>query len=164
MLNGDTDDLERLIYGGDYLLPEKDSFSSTDPSGVVRPDIGVGWQKSQLQYVSALEVMSVTYKALSKGKIDFIDRFLKRNRGQAFVAMLPNKRNQTEERVCQFIDSPVKFTKTGFNGSVELTLQVEPSDNPCFEAFLDLVDPCWGDSTCGIANALDGAVKAWPNG
>ena len=162
MANGDTSDLESLIYGGAWILPEKDSFNEQDPTGVVRSSGGVGPLKSQLQFVNAHELMSVTYVALSNSKINFIKRFLKENRGQYFLAMLPNKYGEIVPRPVQYLDDQPSFKKTGFNGSVTLQYQAEPDDDVCFDEFLMWSGQCWGDDACAIMSLADDGVKALP--
>ena len=59
-------------------------------------------------------------------KVWYMENFLNKNRGQKFIATLLIGNTELEEFVVQYLGRP-KISKTGFNGSVSLTLQVEPA-------------------------------------
>ena len=60
-LIGDTSELDTLLYGGKYMLPEANSYTMTTPWGVVSSDVSGGFVRQQLQFFnSPAQVMLFT--------------------------------------------------------------------------------------------------------
>lgn len=158
---GDTSDLDEFIYGGRPILPEKDSYSESILGGVVASDSAGGSVKQQLQYVGGAATRKVTYILLSGFKSDYVSKFLTKNRGQKFIAYLLGD-SGIEPFVVQYLDENPSVSKTGFNGSVSLTLQVEPANDRCYDEWLLWNLACYGDELgCVMKNTGD-AIKVLP--
>jgi len=159
-LIGDTSDLERFQYAGEYILPEKGSYSVTAKSGAVYSEVNGGMTKQQLQFFNQPYYVSVTYFGLDAFKMDYISNFLKRNDGQKFVTQLMIEKSLLEEYVVQVIGD-IDWSNTGFNGSISLTLEVEPSVDTCWIQFINDYAPCMGNP-CEMFNYVDEGVQALP--
>lgn len=159
-LSGFTDDLERFKYAGLPILPEKDSYSIGLPNGSVTSDLPGGLTKSQVQFFNMPYTVNVKYVALDAFKIDFIISFLTRHVGQKFIASLAIESSNIDEYVVQYVrDLSVK--KTGFNGEISFTLQVDPVIDRCFEQMIADFGPCIGNPE-PIFCYTDMAVRALP--
>ena len=159
-LIGDTSDLERFYYAGEYILPERDSYSITAKSGAVYSEVNGGMTKQQLQFLNQPYYVSVTYIALDQFKIDYINNFLKRNDAQKFVTQLMIESGHIEEYVVQVVGD-TDSSMTGFNGSIPLTLEVEPAIDTCWVQFINDYAPCMGNP-CEFFNIVDEGVQALP--
>ena len=159
-LIGDTSDLERFQYAGKYILPEKGSYSVTAKSGAVYSEVNGGMTKQQLQFLNQPYYVSVTYIALDQFKIDYINNFLKRNDGQKFVTQLMIESGHIEEYVVQVVGD-TDSSMTGFNGSISLTLEVEPSIDACWVDFISEWGLCM-DNPCEMFKYVDEGVQALP--
>ena len=159
-LIGDTSDLERFQYAGKYILPEKGSYSVRAKSGAVYSEVNGGMTKQQLQFLNQPYYVSVTYIALDQFKIDYINNFLKRNDGQKFVTQLMIESGHIEEYVVQVVGD-TDSSMTGFNGSISLTLEVEPAIDTCWVQFINDYAPCMGNP-CEFFNIVDEGVQALP--
>ncbi len=158
-LIGDTSDLDRFEFACEPILPEKDSYSISLPDGTVVSDLPGGMTKQQLQFFNQAYTVNVTYVGLDAFKIDFIEGFLLRNSGQKFIASLAISDSIIDEYVVQYFGSP-NIAKTGFNGQVTLSLQVEPAIDVCFQQFIRDYGETVGNPT-EIINDTDAAVRAW---
>lgn len=163
-LVGDTSDLDELLYGGSPVLPEQNSYSVTIPGGVVRSDLDGGLPKSQLQFFNKPYLASVTYVGLDGFKIAYLENFFERHRGQKFIANLLISSGEVEPFVVQFVGEP-SFSKTGFNGSCQISYEVQPGIDRCYQqSILDLGQCLTGGQIVGIATNLHEALEAKPNG
>ena len=160
-LVGDTSDLERFKYAGEYILLEKGSYSVTAKSGAVYSETNGGMTKQQLQFLNQPYYVSVTYIALDQFKIDHINNFLRRNDGQKFVTQLMVESGHLEEYVVQVVGDVGGSSMTGFNGSISLTLEVDPSVDACWVQFIKDYAPCMGNP-CEMFKYVDEGVQALP--
>lgn len=157
-LQGDTSDLDEFVYGGQPILPEKDSYRVSTPYGVVTSDTAGGLLKSQLQFFNEPYTVNVNYIAVDQFKISYIENFLLRNAGQKFIATLLIG-GVLEEFVVQYLGQP-QISQTGFNGNVSLTLQVEPAVDVCYQQFIREFGPCMGNPQ-SVFCYVDEGVKDW---
>ncbi|AZU97857.1 hypothetical protein [Vibrio phage LP.2] len=161
---GDVSDLDELIYGGSPVLPEQNSYSVSIPGGVVRSDVDGGLPKSQLQFFNKPYTASVTYIGLDGFKIAYIENFFERNRGQKFIAYFLISSGEVEPFVCQFVGEP-SFSKTGFNGSVQVSYEVQPGIDRCYQQSILALGQCLtGGQIVSIGTLLNEAIEAKPNG
>lgn len=163
-LVGTTDDLDEFVYAGRPILPEKDSYSVTLQGGVEYSDIPGGMSKSQLQFYNSPYNVSVNYIGLDAFKIDYIENFLNRNRGQKFIAHLAISDSKIEPYVVQYLERG-QVSKTGFNGSISLTLQVEPAVDTCFQQVIIDYGKCMGNPLCfwdDVQDAVSGLQEIQP--
>jgi hypothetical protein len=162
MVTGDVSDLDVFEYGGKSILPEKDSYSLSLQGGVESSSLTAGLDKQLLQFMNAPFNVSVSYVGLDASKILYIEAFLNKNRGQKFVADLLIGNTEIEPFVVQYIGRP-SINKTGFNGSVSLTLQVEPAIDRCFNNWvLENFKCVSGADWCEIFNNTEEGVEIWP--
>lgn len=158
-ISGDVTGLEYFNYAGERVLPEKDSYSLTNPDGVVSSSLPGGLPKSAIQFFNDPYTVSVTYVAVDGYKINYIENFFKQNRGQKFIAKLAVS-HFFEDFVVQ-VDGQPNITKTGFNGSATVTYKVEPSvDRELEQVFYD-----WGKNAGNageIWDLINQAVQALP--
>jgi hypothetical protein len=163
-LSGDTSDLDELIYGGSPVLPEQNSYSVTTPGGVVRSDVDGGLPKSQLQFYNKPHLASATYIGLDGFKIAYLENFFERHRGQKFIAHLLVLSGEVEPFVVQFVGEP-SFSKTGFSGSCQISYEVQPGIDRCYQqSMLDLGQCLTGGQIVGIGDELRLAIEAKPDG
>ena len=160
MLKGDTSDLSRLTYGGKPVLPERDSYQVKLRGGVVASDIAGGLQKQLLQFTNAPYQVSVNYKGLDQAKATWLSNFFDQRRGERFIATLLIGGTELEEFVVQVVSQPTWKT-TGFNGSISVTLQVEPAVDTCFIEWADWAYQCtlpqdWADIFCYTKQGVEG--------
>ena len=160
-LSGDTSDLERLVYGGKPILPEKQSYSVKTQDGTVISSVAGGLPKSQLQYFNQPYKVSVTYVSLDGFKAVYLEDFFNRHQGQAFIANLLIGNTETEEFVVKYLGS-TNQSKTGFNGSMSIDLIVEPAIDRCFQQFIAEFAPCMGSDTATIFCYANLGIKALP--
>ncbi|MGB1320890.1 MAG: hypothetical protein ACPG5L_08160 [Vibrio gallaecicus] len=160
-LVGDTSDLSRLEYGGNPVLPEKQSYSVSTPDGTVVSDIPGGLPKSQLQYFNQPYEVSVTYQNLDGFKSAYLENFFSLHQGQAFIATLLISGTETEEFVVKYLGNS-SHSRTGFNGSLSINLVVEPAIDRCFQQVIMDWAPCAGSSTCEIWNNINTGIGALP--
>lgn len=161
-LRGDTSDLDRLVYGGKPVLPERDSYSVRLRGGVVSSDISGGLTKQMVQFTNAPYSVSVNYKGLDQGKATWLSNFFDKRRGERFIATLLIGGTELEEFVVQQI-SDATFKTSGINGSISLTLQVEPAVDNCFIDWADWAYQCSAPQEwCQIFNNTKEGVEVWP--
>jgi len=158
---GQVDDLDVFEYGGKPILPEKESYSVKLQDGVVSSDFAAGMSKQQIQFLNAPYYVSVTYVGLDGFKMAYMENFLNNNRGQKFVATLLIGGTELEQFVVQQVSAP-NIKRTGFNGSLSITLEVEPAIDQCFMEFIMEYGKCIGSDTAGIFCATNEGVKIWP--
>lgn len=160
-ITGDVSDLDEMLWNGEPYLPQRDSYSVELPSGVVGTSFGGGLDKLQLQFVNAPYYVSVTYTAYDGFQAAYLEYFLKKNRGQKFVAWLLISGVEPEQFVVQYTEDNPQISKTGYTASVTITLQVEPSVDRDFEDFIFTFGQQAGNPKewFDIANI---GVKLWP--
>lgn len=162
MLIGDTSDLDEFVYDGKPILPEQDSYSVKIPGGVVSSDIPGGLPKSQLQFYNFPYEVSGQYRALEGFKAAFIENFLEQHRGQKFIAYLLISSGEIEPFIVQYKGIP-SVSKTGFNGSVSLTFEIEPAIDRCWQQWILDIGKCIaGPTLVYTANKVNKAVNLWP--
>ena len=74
-LIGDTSELDTLLYGGKYMLPEAASYTMTTPWGVVSSDVSGGFVRQQLQFFNSPAQVQVVYKCVTKARVRSIMMF-----------------------------------------------------------------------------------------
>ena len=159
---GDATDLDTFAYGGANLLPDRDSYQLATPNGVVASNIAGGLTKLGLQYFNSPANLTVTYFMESVAKINYVKAFLRQNNGEKFIASLAVDYGTVEEYVVQYLGTP-QISETGFNGTLRLSLEVQPSFDACMDQFsVDFA--CMGNDICEIFNLVDEGIKAKPNG
>ena len=124
-ISGSTEGLETLQYADEPVLPDKDSYSVQIPGGVVTSNLPGGLPKSQIQFFNGVYTVGATYVGLDGFKINYLENFFKRTRGQKFIARLAVD-YFFEDFIVQVQGEPIA-SKTGFNGSISVKYSVEPS-------------------------------------
>lgn len=162
-LKGYTSDLERFVYAGKPVLPERDSYQVTLQGGVVSSSVAGGLAKQQVQFTNSPYSVSVNYKGLDEAKTIWMSNFINRHRGKPFIATLLIGGTELDEFVVRIMGNPSLKT-TGFNGSIKLTLQVEPAVDHCFinwahEAYMCLSAQDW----CKVFNYTKQGIESWPS-
>lgn len=163
-LKGDTSDLDRLHYGGKPVLPERDSYTVKLRGGVVASDVAGGLSRQLLQFTNAPYQVSVNYKGLDQAKASWLANFFDLRRGERFIATLLIGGTELEEFVVQQVGGPSSWKTTGFNGSLTVTLQVEPAVDTCFIEWADEAYQCvTPEEWCEIFNYTKQGIEVWPS-
>ena len=87
-LIGDTSELDTLLYGGKYMLPEANSYTMTTPWGVVSSDVSGGFVRQQLQFFNSPAQVQVVYRCVTRARVDFLKAFIRLHEGLPFIAAL----------------------------------------------------------------------------
>ena len=162
-LKGDVSNLDRFQYGGKPVLPERNSYSVKLRGGVVSSDISGGLSRQQVQFTNSPYQVSVNYVCLDQAKASWIANFIDIRRGKKFIATLLVGGVNLDEFVVQVIGQP-SFKTTGINGSVSLTLQVEPAVDRCFIDWSDWAYQCTKPKDwCDVFKYTNDAVFVWPS-
>lgn len=130
MIKGDVTELDVFQYAGKPILPQKDSYSVTLQGGVTSSDVTGGLPKQMVMTTNAPYRVNATYSMLDGGMAAFVENFINLNRGQKFVAYLLIASGEIEPFVVQVAET-AQISKTGFNGSISLSLDVEPAVDNC---------------------------------
>ncbi|AUR97518.1 hypothetical protein NVP1240O_18 [Vibrio phage 1.240.O._10N.261.52.F8] len=158
---GNVDDLDVFEYGGKPILPEKESYTVKLQNGLQVSDVSAGMSKQQIQFLNAPYYVNVTYVGLDSFKMAYIENFLNNNRGQKFVTTLLIGGTELDQFVVQQMDV-ANIKRTGFNGSLSITLEVEPAIDQCFMQFIMDYGQCMGSDTAGVFCYTNEGVKVWP--
>lgn len=162
-LKGDVTGLATFQYGGKPVLPQQDSYQVSLQGGIVSSSFSAGLDKQLIQFQNSPYEVSVTYFAMDQSESMFIEQFLNRNRGLKFIATLLIGNTELEEFVVQYIGTP-QISKTGFSGSISLTLQVEPAIDQCFNDWVYENMQCLsGAEWCQVFSNTDGGLNSWPS-
>ena len=130
-IKGSIDGLDVFNYAGEPILPEQDSYQVGIISGAVYSETPGGMTKSSLAFFNQPYTVNVTYQGLDAFKLDYIQNFLIANNGQKFVASLMIEQSNLEQYVVQMLGD-FEVSKTGFNGSISVSFEVDPAIDQCF--------------------------------
>lgn len=150
-----AEEIPDLRYGGEMVLPQRDSYSYTPPYGANRSDIAGTLSRLNRATFGGPAEVSCTVQLNSLAKLQWWDDFYnytiaegsKRFNMQLFVNGI------IQSHVCQIVAVP-KVTTSGFFGTVELSLQAVPIFNRCAAMSRQVMMPCYGDKTNSIVTAL----------
>ena len=150
-LIGDTSELDTLLYGGKYMLPEANSYTMTTPWGVVSSDVSGGFVRQQLQFFNSPAQVQVVYRCVTKTRVDFLKSFIRLHEGMPFIAALAVDTDTVEPYVVDIVGAPT-WQENGFSGTCTLTYQVQPTPNADYDEFLQWTGAAFGDDTLEFAN------------
>ena len=150
-LIGDTSELDTLLYGGKYMLPEAASYTMTTPWGVVSSDVSGGFVRQQLQFFNSPAQVQVVYRCVTKARVDFLKAFIRLHEGLPFIAALAVDTDTVEPYVVDIVGAPT-WQENGFSGTCTLTYQVQPTPNADYDEFLQWSCAALGDDSSEFAN------------
>ena len=150
-LIGDTSELDTLLYGGKYMLPEAASYTMTTPWGVVSSDVSGGFVRQQLQFFNSPAQVQVVYRCVTKPRVDFLKSFIRLHEGLPFIAALAVDTDEVEPYVVDVVGAPT-WQENGFSGTCTLTYQVQPTPNADYDEFLQWSGSALGDDSSEFAN------------
>ena len=150
-LIGDTSELDTLLYGGKYMLPEANSYTMTTPWGVVSSDVSGGFVRQQLQFFNSPAQVQVVYRCVTKARVDFLKSFIRLHEGLSFIAALAVDTDTVEPYVVDIVGAPT-WQENGFSGTCTLTYQVQPTPNADYDEFLQWTGATLGDDLPEFAN------------
>lgn len=152
-LIGDTSELDTLLYGGKYMLPEAASYTMTTPWGVVSSDVSGGFVRQQLQFFNSPAQVHVVYRCVTKARVDFLKAFIRRHEGLPFIAALAVDTDEVEPYVVDIVGAPT-WQENGFSGTCTLTYQVQPTPKADYDEFLQWAGATLGDDSSEFANLI----------
>lgn len=152
--------LPQLVYGGKYLLPERDSYSFSNPDGSRRTDITGGPMRIDTDHLGGPFVVNVQYFADSQAMVWFFQKFWL---NQTFEGSIPfqcalalESPDIAEDYTVRLKSAPQWNGFTGFNGRVSLTYEVEQKliDYEYDDTLLWILAE-YGDDAADTFNQLD---------
>ena len=150
-LIGDASELDTLLYGGKYMLPEAASYTMTTPWGVVSSDVSGGFVRQQLQFFNSPAQVQVVYRCVTKARVDYLKAFIRLHEGLPFIAALAVDTDTVEPYIVDVVGAPT-WQENGFSGTCTLTYQVQPTPNADYDEFLQWSGAALGDDTLDFAN------------
>lgn len=152
-------DLPQLIFGGEYLRPERNSYRFTNPDGSRRTDVEGGPMLIQTDHLGGPFRVSVEYYCDSAAMASWFQIFWLSTTLEGSIpfqaALALNDSNVYEDYVCRLVGPPQWNRFTGFDGRVSCTLEVEQRLES-FE-YLDTIAALlaeYGDDTGVVFNEL----------
>lgn len=121
--------LPQLLYGGDYLRPERDSYTYSNPDGSRRSNLPGGPMRIETDHLGGPFRVSVQYAADTQAKVRFFQLFWLR---QTFEGSIPfqcalalETPEVTDDYVVRLTRAPQWNQMTGIQGRVTCTYEVE---------------------------------------
>lgn len=159
-----TEDLPRLVYGGQMLRPDQAGYTTRDPYGAVVTDIPGGFSRVATDHLAGVYEVSTTYKLDATQYLwwgAFYHTTLKEG-SLPFVAELALDTPIIQEYVCQIVAKPSKPVNIGFYSEVTLTLEAEPIiDDEYNDVIVDIIGGGLGENTGAVLSALDLYANEW---
>ncbi|EDK7779768.1 hypothetical protein CKS97_19880 [Salmonella enterica subsp. enterica serovar Java] len=150
-----TDDLPRLEYGGEMVLPERDNYSYSPPYGVTRSDISGTLARLGRSSFGGPADVSCTIQLATPAMLQWWDDFYNYAiaEGSKRFVMELFVNGFIQEHVVQIV-SRVTANTVGWKGSVDLQLQAVPIIDRCAMASRLLITQCHGNNAACYLNRI----------
>lgn len=152
-----TDDLPRLMYGGEMVLPERDSYSYNPPWGVVKSDIAGTLSRLQRASFGGPANVSCSVQLYSPAMLQWWDDFYNYTiaEGSKRFLMRLFVNGLIQDHVCQIVNQ-VQSDVVGWKGTVQLQLEAIPVIDRCAMASRIIITQCQGDrALCYLHEIID---------
>ncbi|HFW5086759.1 TPA: hypothetical protein ACIBVD_001799 [Salmonella enterica subsp. enterica serovar Javiana] len=150
-----ADDLPRLEYGGEMVLPERDNYSYSPPYGVTRSDISGTLARLGRSSFGGPADVSCTIQLATPAMLQWWDDFynyaIAEGSKRFVMKLLVN--GFIQEHVVQIV-SRVTANTVGWKGSVDLQLQAVPIIDRCAMASRLLITQCQGNNAVCYLNGI----------
>lgn len=122
-------DLPQLVYGGEYVRPERDSYQFSNPDGARRTDIEGGPMRIDTDHLGGPFTVSVAYYADTMSRVKWFQLFWLRTTFEGSIpfqcALALESPEVFEDYVVRLKGAPQWNGFTGFNGRVTCSFEVE---------------------------------------
>lgn len=153
--------LPQLRYGDEYLRPERDSYTFTNPDGSRRTSTSGGPMFIETDHLGGPFTVSVVYSANTQAKVRFFQMFYLRQTLEGSIpfqcALALESSEIFEDYVVRFTEAPVWNTMTGYYGKVSCSFEVEQrvvDDYELEDNYFDLMQE-YGDDLSPFLNYLE---------
>lgn len=150
-----NDELPQLMFGGEMVLPERDSYSYNPPWGVVKSNIAGTLSRMQRATFGGPALVSCNIQLHSLAMLQWWDDFYNYTIAEGSKRFLMRLfiNGFIQDHVVQIINQP-QSTVVGWKGSVELQLEAVPIIDRCAMASRLLITQCQGDYSACYLNDL----------
>ncbi len=152
-----SDELPRLMYGAEMVLPERDSYSYIAPWGVVKSDVAGTLSRLQRASFGGPAVVSCTVQLATPAMLQWWDDFYNFTiaEGSKRFLMRLFVNGVIQDHVVQIV-SQAQSNVVGWKGSVQLQLEAVPIIDRCAMASRLLITQCQGNnSACYLNDIID---------
>lgn len=159
---GDVSDLEVLMFGGKPFIPLQNTYSVTNPNGVIQTQLSGGASRQRKKFYNGTYIIPVTYE-LDQAGLDFMQLFFGRNEGKKFIAHLAADRPIVEPYVVQVVGDWSYPDYVGFRGQLSVEYEVYSARDKCLDDLLSQLYPCMGSAVAYISCGYKRIVERMPN-
>lgn len=121
--------LPQLLYGGEYLRPERDSYSFTNPDGSRRTSTSGGPMRIETDHLGGTFRVSVEYYCPTQSMVRWFQMFWLRATFEGSIpfqaALAVQSPEVFEDYIVRLLSAPKWNGFTGFDGRVSVEYEVE---------------------------------------
>jgi hypothetical protein len=156
-----TDDLPKLMFGGEYIRPERDSYTYTPPFNVRQSAVQGTFNRQGRDVIGGPASVSCNIKLRNPAILmwwdDFYNFEIYEGAGRFVAELFIN--GVIQPHVCQIISS-VQSNTPGWHGTIQLKLQAIPIIDRCTSISRLMFIRCYGeDSLCFIKQLTNVALN-----
>lgn len=122
-------ELPQLVYGSEYLLPERDSYSFVMPDGSRRSALEGGPMEIATDHLGGPFTVSVTHNAVTMSRVEFLQKFYLRTTLEGSIpfqcALALDGSTIYNDYKVRFAEAPKWSGFRGYSGKVTWSLEVE---------------------------------------
>lgn len=122
-------ELPQLVYGGEYVRPERDSYQFSNPDGSRRTDVPGGPMRIDTDHLGGPFLVNVSYYADTMSRVKWFQLFWLRTTFEGSLpfqcALALESPEIFEDYTVRLVSAPQWNGFTGFNGRVTCSFEVE---------------------------------------
>lgn len=144
-----ADDLVELKYGGQYVLPDRDSYQFNEPYGVRSSNVAGTLDRITRGIIGGPFELTVVIQLKNPAMLIWWDEFYNYSiiEGSKRFKMMLLLNGIIQEHVVQLTSKPL-VTTPGWKGSVQLKLQAVPvPSDRCTAISRQIFQQCYGDES-----------------
>jgi hypothetical protein len=150
-----SEELPQLMFGGQMVLPERDSYTYNAPWGVVKSDVAGTLSRLQRATFGGPATVSCVVQLATPAMLQWWDDFYNFTiaEGSKRFLMRLFVNGLIQDHVVQIVNT-TQSNVVGWKGSVQLQLEAVPIIDRCAMASRLLITQCQGDNSACYLNDI----------